>query len=72
MFDRPEKRLTEYEQWQLVERWKRLCSEFADLAEGQGSPADAQSARRKAELLREMDDVASQLHRDWIAKRAER
>lgn len=72
MLDPPEKRLTEHEHGRLVERWKQLCREFAELADGEVSLNDAQRAGRKARLLSEMDNIASQLHEHWAARRQER
>jgi hypothetical protein len=47
-----------------------VCSELADLADRDGElEADDPAAQRKAELLAEMDRIATELGRDWLAQK---
>lgn len=70
MSDRPERGLTPAERDRLTERWRSVCSELADLADRDGElEADDPAAQRKAELLAEMDRIATELGRDWLAQK---
>ena len=69
MPDPPEKSLTPAERDRLTERWRQVCGELADLGDRNGElSVDGPAAQRKAELLAEMDRLAAELGRDWLAQ----